>query len=146
MVPDCTGDGGTMGLFDDLNKAMKQVEVDLRKSGLDQSMKDLEKELNKTGKDIDQSLKSQSSVQANAPSSKMAASYAGARQQHPGYTRIAAWVKRNYHSKITAFSDPCQMKLELGQISAEACSGMSSKAKKGFLDYLKSQNYEQLLK
>ncbi|MFA4823580.1 MAG: hypothetical protein WC593_00330 [Methanoregula sp.] len=70
MVPDCTGDGGTMGLFDDLNKAMKQVEGDVRKSGLDQSMKDLEKGLNKTGKDIDQSLKSQSSGQTNAPSSK----------------------------------------------------------------------------
>ncbi|MFA4823581.1 MAG: hypothetical protein WC593_00335 [Methanoregula sp.] len=55
-------------------------------------------------------------------------------------------MKRNYRSKITALSDPYQMKLELEQFSAEACSGMSLKAKKGFLDYLKSQNYEQLLR
>lgn len=146
MVPDCIGDGGTMGLFDDLNKAMKRVEADVRKSGLDQSMKDLEKELNKTAKDIDQSLKNSSSGQTNATSSKTAVPSAGTRQQHPGYTRIAAWVKRNYRSKITALSDPCQKKLNLEQISAEACSGMSLKVKKGFLDYLKSQNYEQLLK
>ena len=146
MVPDCIQNGITMGLFDDLNKAMKQAEEEIKKSGLDQSMKDLEQGLNKAGKDIDQSLKSQPSGQAEPTASQKATPAAGARQPHPGYAKIAAWVKRKYGSKISGISDPYQKKLELEQISAEACSGMSSKAKKGFLDYLKSQNYEQLLK
>jgi len=135
-----------MGLFDDLNKAMKQAEEEIRKSGLDQRMKELEQGLNKAGKDVDQSLKGQPSGQAEATSSLQSTPAAGARQSHPGYAKIAAWVKRKYSSQISGISDPYQKKLELEQMSAEACSGMSSKAKKGFLDYLKSQNYEQLLR
>jgi hypothetical protein len=134
-----------MGLFDDLNKAMKQAEEEIKKSGLDQRMKDLEQGLNKAGKDIDQSLKSQpSAAQPTSPQPSSAAS--GTRQPHPGYAKIAVWVKRKYSAQISKISDPYQKKLELEQISADACSGMSSKAKKGFLDYLKSQNYEQLLR
>ncbi|NMB77973.1 MAG: hypothetical protein GYA23_02620, partial [Methanomicrobiales archaeon] len=47
---------------------------------------------------------------------------------------------------IAAVNDPYQKRTELEQVAAEATSGLSAKAKKGFLDYLKSQNYEQLLK
>jgi hypothetical protein len=135
-----------MGLFDDLNKAIKQAEEEIKKSGLDQRMKDLEQGLNNAGKDIDQNLKSQPSGPAEPASPCQAAPFANARQPHPGYAKIAAWVKRKYSSRISGISDPYQKKLELEQMSAEACSGMSSKAKKGFLDYLKTQNYEQLLK
>ena len=122
---------------------MKQAEEEIKKSGLDQRMKDLEQGLNNAGKDIDQNLKSQPSDPA---SPRQAAPAANARQPHPGYAKIAAWVKRKYSSRISGISDPYQKKLELEQMSAEACSGMSSKAKKGFLEYLKMQNYEQLLK
>jgi hypothetical protein len=135
-----------MGLFDDLNKAMKQAEVEIKKSGLDQRMKDLEQGLNKAGKNIDQNLKNQPSGQAEATTPWQATPASGTRQPHPGYAKIVAWVKRKCGSQISGISDPYQKKLELEQISAEACSGLSSKAKKGFLDYLKSQNYEQLLK
>jgi hypothetical protein len=146
MVPDCRQTGITMGLFDDLNKAMKQAEEEIKKSGLDQRMKYFEQGLNKAGKDIDQSLKNQPPGHPDATIPPHAPPASGARPPHPGYAKIAAWVKTNYRAKITALSDPFQKKLELEQISSEACSGMSSKAKKGFLDYLKSQNYEQLLK
>jgi hypothetical protein len=135
-----------MGLFDDLNKAMKQAEEEIKKSGLDQRMKDLEQGLNKAGKDIDHNLKSQPSGSSEPAAPRQAAPAASARQPHPGYAKIAAWVKRKYSSQISGISDPYQKKLELEQMSAEACTGMSSKAKKGFLDYLKTQNYEQLLK
>ncbi len=134
-----------MGLFDDFKKVVQQAEGEIRKSGLDQRLNELEQGLNKTGKDIDQSLKNQSSGPSYTPSPQ-ATSGTGTRQPHPGYTRIAAWVKSKYSSRISGISDPSQKKLELEQMSAEACSGLSSKAKKGFLDYLKSQNYEQLLK
>lgn len=135
-----------MGLFDDLNKAMKQAEEEIKKSGLDQRMKELEQGLNKAGKDVDQSLKSQPTVQAEAHVSHQKTPSAGVHQPHPGYAKIAAWVKRKYGSQISGLSDPYQKKLQLEQISAEACSGLSSKAKKGFSDYLKTQNYEQLLR
>jgi hypothetical protein len=55
-------------------------------------------------------------------------------------------MKSRYQGKLAGISDPLQKKLELEQFSAEASSGLSPKAKKGFLEYLKSQNYEQLLK
>jgi hypothetical protein len=135
-----------MGLFDDLNKAVKQAEEEIRKSGLEERMKDLEQGLNKAGKDMDQSLKSQPSGQAEATASSKAMPTAGTRQPHPGYAKIVAWVRRKCGSQFSQLSDPRQKNPELGQISAEACSGLSPKAKKGFLDYLKSQNYEQLIK
>ncbi len=135
-----------MGLFDDLNKAMKQAEEEIRKSGLDQRMRDLEQGLNKAGKDVDPGLKNPSSGQPEATAPRQVTPASGTRQPHPGYAKIAAWVKRKCGSRISEISDPCQKNLELEQMSAEACSGLSSKAKKGFLDYLKSQNYEQLLK
>lgn len=134
-----------MGLFDDLNKAMKQAGEEIKKSGLDQRMNDLEQGLDNAGKDIDRTLKNSSSetvtMQNNSPSSLM-----GNLQPHPGYAKITAWVKRRCSTQISGLSDPYQKRLELEQISSEACTGLSPKAKKGFLAYLKSQNSEQLLK
>jgi len=135
-----------MGLFDDFKKVVQQAEGEIKKSGLDQRLNELEQGLNKTGKDIDQNLKNQSSGTAYPPPPSQGTSSAGTRQPHPGYTRITAWVKSKYSPRISGIADPSQKKLELEQMSAEACSGLSPKAKKGFLDYLKSQNYEQLLK
>jgi hypothetical protein len=63
-----------------------------------------------------------------------------------GYAKIAAWMKRTYKGRISGAGDPLQRNLDLEQLSAEACSGLSAKAKKGFMDYLKKQNYEPLLK
>lgn len=134
-----------MGLFDDLNKALRQATDEIKKSGLDQRMKDLEPGLSNTGNNFDPHQKSPLSGQAGMTVSRMNPTVT-IRQPHPGYTKIVVWVKRKFGSAISGISDPYQKKLELEQISAEACSGLSSKTKKGFLDYLKSQNYEQLLK
>jgi hypothetical protein len=134
-----------MGFFDEFNKAIKQAEEEIKKSGLDQRVRDLEQGLSKAGKDIDQGLKNQPSGTVQ-PANPLPSTSPNTRQPHPGYAKIAAWVKRKCSAQIAKISDPYQKTLELEQISAEACSGLSPKAKKGFLDYLKSQNYEQLLK
>ncbi len=68
-----------------------------------------------------------------------------ARKPHPGYAKIAAWVKTKYKDRIAGTSE-FQRGLQLEQLSAEASKGLSAKARKGFLEYLKKQNYEQLLK
>lgn len=67
------------------------------------------------------------------------------RRLHPGYAKIAAWVKTKYKDRITGTQE-FQRGLELEQLSAEASAGLSAKVRKGFLDYLKKQNYEPLLK
>jgi hypothetical protein len=108
----------TMGIFDAINKVRRKVET----------------EVNNADK-----------ARSPAPQQKAPAA-APARTPHPGYSRITAWMKTRYKGKIAGVSDPYQKNLELEQIAAEATSGLSVKAKKGFLDYLKSQNYEQLLK
>ena len=63
-----------------------------------------------------------------------------------GYAKITAWMKRNYKDRISCSGDSFQQALQLEQLTAEACSGLPAKTKKGFLDYLKKQNYEPLLK
>ena len=68
------------------------------------------------------------------------------RAPHPGYTRIAAWVKTTYQGKKTGVSDPYQRRLELELMVSEATRDLPAKTRKGFLDYLKSKDYEQLLK
>ena len=55
-------------------------------------------------------------------------------------------MKRNYKSRITGSGDNFQKGLQLEQLAAEATSGLPAKARKGFMDYLKKQNYEPLLK
>lgn len=107
-----------MGIFDEISKAMKKVEEGVKNA------------------DNARSPAQQQKTPAAAPS----------RTPHPGYSRITAWMKTRYKGKIAGISDPYQKNLELEQIAADATSGLSAKAKKGFLDYLKSQNYEQLLK
>jgi len=63
-----------------------------------------------------------------------------------GYAKIAAWMKRSYKDRIACSGDSFQQGLQLEQITEEACSGLSAKTRKGFMDYLKKQNYEPLLK
>lgn len=110
-----------MGIFDDINKAMKTIEEEVKKA--------------------DPSFQQAGSGHQNA---SPAATHT--RTPHKGYSRITAWMKTRCQGKIAGVSDPYQKNLELEQIAAEATSGLSAKARKGFLDYLKSQNYEQLLK
>jgi hypothetical protein len=123
-----------VGIFDDLGKALKQVEDGVKKSDLDRQLKSVEEGLNTAGKDL------------TMESGKVRNPAQPARAPHPGYAKITAWVKRKYKARIPGTTDPLQKDLELEQLSAEACSGLSAKTKKGFLDYLKSQHYEQLLK
>lgn len=135
-----------MGIFDEIDKALKKVEEEVKKADLDKHFKDLGEGINKAGSDL-----SKEADKARSPAPQQAApapapAKTSPRAPHPGYSRITAWMKTRYKGKITATGDPYQKNLELEQLSAVACSGLSAKAKKGFLDYLKSQNYEQLLK
>lgn len=141
-----------MGLFDDLGKALKKVEDDVKKSDLDRQLKGLEQSLNKAGKDISTEIN-----KASAPGQPAPAAPAGTppasppaetakRSPHPGYQKIAAWMKRNYKNQIAGSGAGFDKGLQLEQLTAEACRGLSAKTKKGFMDYLKKQNYEPLLK
>lgn len=135
-----------MGLFDDLGQALKKVEDEVRKSDLDRHLKGVEEGLNRAGREIDaEIIKAGAPAQTGSPPSP-AAGRAAPRSPHPGYAKIALWVKRKYKGRITASGDSLQKNLELEQLTAEACSGLSAKTKKGFLDYLRAQNYEQLLR
>ena len=120
-----------MGIFDEIDKAMKKVEAEVKKANLDKNFKDLGNGINKAGNDISNELN-----KTTPPT----------RTPHKGYSRIAGWVKVRCKGKISTVSGTSEKNLELELIAAEATSGLSAKTKKGFLDYLKSQNYEQLLK
>jgi len=142
-----------MGLFDDLGKALKQVEDEVKKSDLDKHIKDVGQGLNKAGRDISAEAGKASARKEPAspgpattlpPDTSTGRSFP--RSPHPGYVKIAAWMKRNYKSRITGSGDTFQQGLQLEQLTAEACSGLSGKTKKGFMDYLKKQNYEPLLR
>lgn len=113
-----------MGLFDDLGKALKKVGVEIKKS-----------DPGKHIKNVEQAVPATTSTGKPVP-----------RSPHPGYTNIAAWMKRNYKDRIAGAGGSDQRSLQLEQLTAEACSGLSAKAKKGFTEYLKKQNYEPLLK
>ena len=132
-----------MGFLDEINNAMKKVEEEVKKAELDRHFKDLEQGINKAGSNAPASDDTSPSP---APHQPVPAPAGSSRSYHKGYSRITAWMKTRYQGKLAGIKDPLQKKLELEQVSAEACSGLSAKAKKGFLDYLKSQNYEQLLK
>jgi hypothetical protein len=142
-----------MGLFDDLGKALKKVEEDVKKSDLDQQLKNVGQGLNKAGRDISTEVdKARSPAQPAQPARAAAlppqtpAGHSVSRSPHPGYQKIAAWMKRNYKDRIAGSGDSLQKNLQLEQLTAEACSGLSAKARKGFMDYLKKQNYEPLLR
>ncbi|OPX63647.1 MULTISPECIES: hypothetical protein [unclassified Methanoregula] len=144
-----------MGLFDDLGKALKKVEEDVKKSDLDRQLKGLEQGINKAGKDISAEINKATAPQQPAPSAAAPAAPAQqaapqnrspARSPHPGYQKIAAWMKRNYKDRISSSATGFDKGLGLEQLTAEACRGLSAKTKKGFIDYLKKQNYEPLLK
>ena len=137
-----------MGLFDDLGKALKQVEEEVKKSDLDRHLKNVGDGLNKAGKEISAGIeKARSpSPQTSGQPQDSSNSRPSSRQPHPGYQKIAAWMKRNYKDRIAVSGDPYQRGIQLEQLSLEACRELPAKAKKGFLDYLKKQNYEPLLK
>jgi len=130
----------TMGFLDDISNAVKKVEDEVKKADLDKRFKDLEDGITRAGSQSPGD--SGETVPAPQPSGPAPTS----RPYHKEYSRITAWIKSRYQGKLAGISDPLQKKLELEQYFAEASSGLSPKAKKGFLDYLKSQNYEQLLK
>jgi hypothetical protein len=147
---DFCGDIG-MGLFDDLGKALKKVEDEVKKSDLDKHLKNVELGLNKAGKDVSMEInKATTPAQpaSPAPAAAPAQTPAGrpARSPHPGYQKIAAWMKRNYKDRIAGSGGSSPQGLQLEQLTAEACSGLSAKARKGFMEYLKKQDYEPLLK
>jgi hypothetical protein len=135
-----------LGIFDEIDKAMKKVEDEVKKAELDKQFRNLGDGIARAGSDLsrDTDRGTVPAPEQKAPSA--ASSERPARTPHPGYSRITAWMKTRYKGKISGITSSSAKKLELEQISAEACSGLSSKAKKGFLDYLRSQNYEQLLK
>ena len=57
-----------MGLFDELGKAMKQVETEINKAELDKQIKDLEQGMNKAGHELSEELKkSQDSPASGTP-------------------------------------------------------------------------------
>lgn len=123
-----------MGLFDDLGKALKQVENEIKKVEIEQRAKQAG-----TGTNHPAPAAAQPSPASNDRSAS--------RSPHPGYQKLAAWMKRNYKDRITTGSaDPFQTRLQLEQLTAEASAGIPAKARKGFMDYLKKQNYEPLLK
>lgn len=142
-----------MGIFDDLGKALKKVEDEVKKSDLDKHMNDLEQGLNRAGKDISAEITkatapaqtSQPAAPANPPAAAPRGP-AASRFPHPGYQKIAAWMKRNYRDRIRGAGAGAGTGLELEQLTAEACRGLSAKTKKGFMEYLKKQHYEPLLK
>lgn len=120
-----------MGIFDEIGKALKKVEEDVKKSNLD-------KQVNEFGQELNRAATRQSSASAGTSSS---------RASHPGYQKLAAWMKRSYGSRIAAGAAHGDQKgLELEQLAAEACRELPAKAKAGFMAYLKKQNYEPLLK
>jgi hypothetical protein len=137
-----------MGLFDDLGKALKQVEEEVKKSDLDRHLKNVGDSLNKAGKDIpaDADKARSPSQQPSARPSDTSNGRPASRSPHPGYQKIAAWMKRNYKDRIAGSGDPYQRGTQLEQLAAEACRELPAKAKKGFMNYLKKQNYEPLLK
>jgi hypothetical protein len=131
-----------MGIFDEIDKAMKKVEDEVKNADLDRQFRNLGDGIGKAGSDISRGINN-----AQAPADTAGHSPAPARAPHPGYARITAWVRTRYRSKIDgAVGDPYQKRLELEQMTAEATNGRSAKARTGFLDYLKKQNYEQLLR
>jgi hypothetical protein len=129
--------GSCMGLFDEFNKALKKVEDEINKAEIDKKINEVETDIKKefTEKPPAASQTGQATAPAPAPA-----------LPHTGYARITAWVKERYRGKIKPTTDTYHKNLEMEMIATEACAGLSPKAKKGFLNYLKKQNYEQLLK
>jgi len=64
--------------------------------------------------------------------------------KHPGYSRIALWVRKKYGAQLR--TGAAEGTAGVAQLAGEATAGLSEKTKKGFLEYLRRQNYEQLLK
>ncbi len=98
-----------MGLFDEFGKALKKVEDAVKKADPGKPLKDAEDQLNKAGKEI--SGKAGESQPPAQPAASLPAAPSGAlpagksRQPHPGYAKIAAWMKTKYKDRIGGTSD-----------------------------------------
>src|SRR5512138_1119491 len=123
-----------MGFLDDLGNAIKKVEEDVKKSGLDQQLKGLEQDLNKAGKNLSQEAgKAMAPANPGSASPAPAASAAPvtpagqqpAKANHPGYAKITAWMRRNYKDRLAVSGDISQTRLQLEQVTAEATHGLS---------------------
>ncbi|GEM_PF-4129751 len=86
------------------------------------------------------------SAQRLAPADKAYPQSEYTRSRHRSYSRIAAWIKQKYPARISGISDPYRLKSELEMIAGNHKSEIPAKTWAGFLEYLKKQNYEQLLK
>ena len=137
-----------MGIFDEIGKAMKKVEDEVKKAELDKRCEEIGSGITKAASGLAREADTTQAYggQAPAPQAGPAGSATTSHRPHPGYSRITAWVKTRYQGRIAGVTDPYQQRLGLEQISSEATTGLSPKARKGFLEYLKQQNYEQLLK
>jgi hypothetical protein len=141
-------DEWNMGIFDELNKSLKQSKNELKEGDVNRQLKELGLELGKAGRELSsESGKTRGTAgQPAALPGQIQSQTESARNPHKGYSRLAAWVKTKHSSRIKAISDPYQQKLVLELISNDACCELPEKTKNGFLAYLKNQNYEQLLK
>lgn len=142
-----------MGLFEDLGKALKKVEDGVKKSAFEQQLNEIGQGLNRPGNGISPDAgnpRLPAQPVSPPPVSSLPAHTSTAhsvpRSPGKGYAKIAAWMKRTYRNRITSSGDRYQQGLQLEQLTAEACSGLPAKTKKGFVDYLKKLNYEPLLK
>lgn len=141
-------DEQNMGIFDELNKTLKQSKIELKEADLDRQLKELNQELGRSGRELSSEAgkrhdtTAQPAARTGPITTQMADS---ARTSHKGYSNLVAWIKTKYGSRYRAISDPYQQKLVLEQVTADACCELPEKTKKGFLAYLKNQNYKQLL-
>jgi hypothetical protein len=141
-------DEWNMGIFDELNKSLKQSRNELKEADLNRQLKELDQELGRSGRELssEAGMTHDTTAQPAARPGHVKPQMAGsARNSHKGYSKLVAWIKTKYGSRYRAVSDPYQQKLVLEQVTTDACCELSEKTKKGFLSYLKNQNYEQLL-
>lgn len=115
-----------MGLFDDLGDALKKMSGDLKKA------------------DPGREGTENSGTGSKTPD-KTRIMKSG-RSPHPGYQKIAAWMRRKYRDRLAGSAHSTQKSLELELLTTEAGAGLSDRVRKGFLEYLKQQDYEPLLK
>lgn len=111
-----------MGIFDEIGRAAQQIDRTIRNADPDRAQ-------GTTGRSEDFS---RSAKPPRAP--------------HPGYSRITAWIRTTYPGKLPVSDDPYQKRLELELLVSEATRDLPARTRKGFTDYLKSQDYEQLLR
>lgn len=137
------GNGGMIiGIFDELDKAMKKVGEEVKKADLDKNLSSLERGISTAEKNVKSELE-----QSKKPEPPPSPAPGPQKTFHHGYSRITAWVRQKYKGRIPKKTDPFQTTLELEMmLQNEACKDLPDKTKKGFLAYLKHQKYEDLFR